>query len=193
MTAESSDSQGPLRWRLPAMRAVPALAIGLPLPFIALHSPIIGLIALVVLTAGTAAALWLGRGGVPLAAGRWPEANAAWSALAALTAAVLAATWPTAAALALIGAAWALVTGALELRGWWRMRREADSGTLRLAHDWRTVGSLTIILGLLFSLVRDPVALTGTLGAYAVIVGVYYALAALSARPAPTSSERSEA
>jgi uncharacterized membrane protein HdeD (DUF308 family) len=49
------------------------------------------------------------------------------------------------------------------------------------------------VLGVVFLFVRDAVTLTGLLGAYAVIVGVYHALAALSARPARTTTERSTA
>lgn len=193
MTAQPSTSQRLLPWHLPAMRAVPALVVGLPLPFIPLHSPLVGLLTLAVLAGGTAAALWLGRALVPAGAARWPVPAAAWSALVAVVAVVLALAAPTETSLGLLVAAWALVTGALELRGWWRMRGETDQRTLRLVHDWRAVGVLTIILGLVFAFVRDAVTLTGMLGAYAVIVGVYHALAALSARPARTTSERSEA
>ena len=51
---------------------------------------------------------------------------------------------------------------------------------------------LMVVLGVVFAVVRDAVTLTGLLGAYAVIVGIYLALAALSARPARTT-ERSDA
>lgn len=193
MTATPSPSQGWHPWHLPAMRAVPALAVGLPLPFIQLHSPIVGFIALVVLLVGTAAALWLGRDLVPVEAGRWPALAAGWTALLALIAVVVAVLDASELTLALTVAAWAVPAGALELLGWWRMRAETDPRTLRLARDWRAVGVFTILLGVVFLFVRDAVTLTGLLGAYAVIAGVYHALAALSARPARTTTERSEA
>jgi len=175
------------------MRAVPALAVGLPLPFIQLHSPIVGSIALAVLLAGTAVALWLGRALVPAEAGRWPVLSAVWTALLAVVALAVALLGATELTLALAVAAWAVPAGLLELLGWRRMRGETDPRTLRLARDWRAVGLFTIALGVVFLFVRDAVTLTGLLGAYAVIVGVYHALAALSARPARTTTERSEA
>jgi len=193
VTTTPSPSQGWHPWHLPAMRAVPALVVGLPLPFIQLHSPIVGFIALVVLLVGTAAALWLGRTLVPAEAGRWPALAAAWTALLALIAVVVAVLDADELTLALTVAAWAVPAGALELLGWWRMRAETEPRTLRLARDWRAVGDLTILLGVVLLFVRDAVTLTGLLGAYAVIAGVYHALAALSARPARTTTERSEA
>ena len=194
MTAMSSASQGLQHWHLPAMRAVPALVVGLPLPFIQLHSPLVGLIALAVLLAGGAAALWIGRRLVPEAAGSWPTLVASWSGIVALIAVALAIAAPTETLLGLAVALWAIPAGAIELLAWWRMRSVAEPRTLRLVRDWRAVGILTIGLGLVFAIVRDPVTLTGLLGAYAIIVGVYHALAALSARPARTTTrERSEA
>ncbi len=193
MTATPSPSQGWHPWHLPAMRAVPALAVGLPLPFIQLHSPIVGFIALIVLLVGTAAALWLGRSLVPAEAGRWPALAAAWTALLACVAIAVAVLDASELTLALTVAAWAVPAGALELLGWWRMRAETEPRALRLARDWRAVGVFTILLGVVFLFVRDAVTLTGLLGAYAVIVGVYHALAALSARPARTTTERSKA
>lgn len=194
MTATSSPSQGLQPWHLPAMRAIASLVVGVLLPFIALHAAIVGLIALAGLLVGTAVALWLGRSLVPAEAGRWPALAAAWSAVMAAAAALLAAMAPSELALGLAVAAWAVPTGVAELLGWWRMREVADARALRLARDWRAVAVLTIVLGIVFALVRDAVTLTGLLGAYAVIAGVYHALAALSARPArvTTEPERSE-
>lgn len=192
MTTTPVPSQGPQLWHLPAMRAVPALLVGLPIPFIQLHSPFVGLVALAVLTGLGAVALWVGRAAVPTEAGRWPVRVAGWSALAALVAVVLALLSPTETSFGLLVAAWGIGAGALELSGWWRMRGATDPRTLRTAQDWRAVGVLTIVLGVVFAVVRDAVTLTGLLGAYAVIVGIYLALAALSARPARTT-ERSDA
>lgn len=193
VTATSSPSQGWHPWHLPAMRAVPALVVGLPLPFIQLHSPVVGLIALVVLLAGSAVALWLGRSLVPAEAGRWPMQSAILTAVLALVA-LAALLVPSELTLGLTVAIWGIGAGAIELAGWWRMRAATDQRTLRLVRDWRAVGIFTILLGLVFLVVRDAVTLTGLLGAYAVIVGVYHALAAVSARPArTTTSERSNA
>ena len=194
MTATPTASQGLQLWHLPALRAVPALIVGLPLPFIQLHSPLVGLIALALLLGGTALALFAGRRAVPEGAGAWPVPVAGWTAVMAVVAAVLAAVSATELALGLAVAVWAIPAGVLELRAWWRMRAVAEPRILRLARDWRAVGVLTILLGLVFALLRDAVTLTGLVGAYAVIVGVYHALAALSARPArTTTSERSDA
>jgi hypothetical protein len=195
VTATPRPSQGLLTWHLPAMRALPALVVGLTLPFFALHSALVGLVALAILLVGTAVALWIGRTLVPAEAGRWPATSAAVSAIAAVVALALALVAPTETALGLTVAAWGVVAGALELRGWWRMRAVTEARTLQLARDWRAVGLFTIVLGVVFLFTRDAVTLTGFINAYAIIVGVYHALAALSARPARTTPEpeRSEA
>lgn len=194
VTATPAASQGIQHWHLPAMRAIPALVVGLPLPFIQLHDPLVGLIALAVLLAGTAAALWIARRQLPEGAGRWPVLVAWWSGIGAVVAAVLAITAPTAMLLGLTVAFWAIPAGAVELQAWWRMRRVAEPRARQLARDWLAVGGFTILLGVVFAVLRDPVSLVGFLGAYAVILGVFHAVAALSARPArSTTIERSEA
>ncbi|WP_405218711.1 hypothetical protein [Agrococcus sp. Ld7] len=194
MTATSVASQGSRHWHLPALRAVPALVVGLPLPFIQLHAPIVGLIALALLLAGSAAALWATRGNVPSGAGRWPVRLAWWSGIGAVIATALAIAAPTAAMLGLAVALWAIPAGLLELHGWWGMRSVTEPRSRQLTRDWLVVGALTLILGAVYAFLRDPVTLTGLLGAYAVIVGVFHAVAALSARPARTpTTERSSA
>lgn len=194
MTATPAAAQQLQHWHLPALRAIPALAVGLPLPFIQLHSPIVGLIALAVLLAASAALVWVARAQVPDGAGRWPTLVAWWSGIVAVIAAVLAIGAPTATLLGLAVALWAIPAGLLELQGWWRMRSVTAHRTRQLARDWLVVGALTIILGGIYAFLRDEVTLTGLLGAYAVIVGIYHALAALSARPArATNRERSDA
>ena len=194
MTVTPVASQGSRHWHLPALRAVPALVVGLPLPFVQLHAPIVGLIALALLLAGTAAALWLARGHVPPGAGRWPLRLAGWTGSRAIVAAALAILAPTATALGVAVAVWAIPAGVLELHGWWRMRSVTEPRTRALTRDWLVVGALTITLGVVYAFLRDAVTLTGLLGAYAVIVGVFHAVAALSARPArTTTTERSSA
>lgn len=194
MTATPVASQGSRLWHLPALRAVPALVVGLPLPFIQLHAPVVGLIALAVLLAATAAVLWVARDRVPSGSSRWPLLVAWWSGIVAAIAVVLAVGAPTATMLGLAVALWAIPAGLLELQGWWRMRSVTEPRTRALARDWLVVGALTIILGVIYAFLRDPVTLTGLLGAYAVIVGVFHAVAALSARPARTpTTERSSA
>ncbi|MCH1881575.1 hypothetical protein [Agrococcus sp. ARC_14] len=194
MTATPTASQGLQHWHLPALRAVPALVVGLPLPFIQLHAPVVGLIALAVLLAGTGVAMWLGRRSVPDGTGRWPAVVAVWSAFVALVAVVLAIVAPTATLLGLAVALWAIPAGLVELQGWARMRSVAEPRTVQLRRDWLAVGGFTVLLGLVFAFLRDPVTLVGLLGAYAVIVGVFHAVAALSARPArTTTTQRSDA
>lgn len=195
MTATPAASQGMQHWHLPALRAIPALVVGLPLPFIQLHAPIVGLLALALLLAGTAVAAWIGRLQVPEGAGRWPSVVAVWSGVVALVALGLALAAPTEAVLGLTVALWAVPTGIVELQGWVRMRAVAEPRTRQLARDWLVVGVLTLVLGLVFAFLRDAVSLVGLLGAYAVIVGVFHAVAALSARPArtTTTTERSSA
>lgn len=194
VTATPAASQELQHWRLPALRAIPALAVGLPLPFIQLHAPVVGLIALAVLLAGTAVVLWLGRRHTPEGTGAWPALVAAWSGLNAVVALVLALIAPTETLLGLAVALWAIPAGLVELQGWARMRSVTEPRTRQLVRDWLAVGVFTVLLGLVFAFLRDAVSLVGLLGAYAVIVGVFHAVAALSARPArTTSTERSDA
>lgn len=194
MTATSAASQGTRHWHLPALRAIPALVVGLPLPFIQLHSPLVGLIALAALLAGTAVALWLGRRQVPEGAGDWPVQVAALSLMGVAGAVVLAIVDPNEVALALVVAGWAVPAGLIEMQAWSRMRRVTEPRTRTLARDWLAVGAFTVLLGVVFLFLRDPVSLVGFLGAYAVIIGVFHAVAALSGRPArTTSTERSTA
>lgn len=194
MTATPTASQGLQLWHLPALRAIPALLVGLPLPFLQLHSPIVGLIALAVLLAGSVVALWLGRRRVPEGAGDWPVRVAALSLVGAVAAVVLVIVAPDALSLSLVVAGWAVPAGLVELQAWSRMRRVTEQRTRAIARDWLTVGAFTVLLGIVFLFVRDAVTLVGLIGAYAVIVGVFHAVAALSARPArATTPERSDA
>lgn len=194
MTVTPAASQGLQHWHLPALRAIPALVVGLPLPFVLLHSSFVGLLALAVLLAGTAIAVWIARRAVPEGTGRWPTWVAIWSGVVALVAVAMAIAVPTEAVLGLTVALWAIPAGLVELQGWVRMRSAAEPRTRQLARDWLVVACLTLVLGAVFAFVRDAVTLTGFIGAYAVIVGVFHAVAALSARPArATSIERSDA
>ena len=85
--------------------------------------------------------------------------------------------------------AYGVFAGAYEVV--WGLRHR---GLSPLARDGITVGAGTVILALILVAVGDSVSAVGFFGAYAVIVGVYHALAAASARPArTTASERSQA
>ncbi|WP_072314768.1 hypothetical protein [Agrococcus sp. Marseille-P2731] len=194
MTATPVASQELQHWHLPALRAIPALVVGLPLPFVLLHSPRVGLIALAALLLGSAAAVWVARRRVPEGTGAWPTVVAVWSGVVGVVAIAMAIIAPTPAVLGLTVALWAVPAGLVELQGWVRMRATTEPRTRQLARDWLVVGGFTVLLGIVFAFLRDPVSLTGFIGAYAVIVGVFHAVAALSARPSrATSSERSDA
>jgi uncharacterized membrane protein HdeD (DUF308 family) len=86
---------------------------------------------------------------------------------------------------------WALLTGAVELYGGWRARRA--SGEASAARDRVLVGALTVVLAIVYLVIPAEHRLAvGLFGAYAIVVGVYLAIGALSlkwARPAAETTE----
>ena len=84
---------------------------------------------------------------------------------------------PAAALIKRFGYMRAAVTGLLELVAGLRRRGDASR------RDWMIVGGLTVVLAIVMLLIpADPVLAVGLLGAYAVIIGVYLAIAGLSLR-----------
>jgi len=86
---------------------------------------------------------------------------------------------------------WALLTGAAELYGGWRARRLAlDESASR---DRLLVGGATVVLAIVYLVIpADHRLAVGLFGVYAIIIGVYLAIGALSlkwARPAAEASD----
>lgn len=178
MRSETAHSRARLQyWLVPVARAIVNLAFGMVITFSADHTARTGLVLFGVyavlsgLVLGVLSALsvedrstlvlFLASGGVGVVVG---------VAALALSGAGLALF------LYLVGA-WALVTGLLELVAALRRRGDASS------RDWTAVGVLTLALALVMLLIpADPVLAVGLFGAYAMILGVYLAIAGLSLR-----------
>nr|WP_167047837.1 acyl-CoA synthetase [Microbacterium halimionae] len=107
---------------------------------------------------------------------------------------------------------WALATGFFETLAGWRARKSVASTAAKSeARDALTVGILTLVLGIALLFVPAQYALqyyiadadqtftltgitigVGVFGAYAAIIAVFLAIAALSPRPAPAESAQTD-
>ncbi|RQP09713.1 MAG: hypothetical protein EAS51_11025 [Microbacteriaceae bacterium] len=198
MPTEASPALGaPDHWVAPLARAVPALALGLVITFSPDHSARLGLVGFGVLAVVWAAVLFASALRADRAVRGLVVVQGAVTAVAGIAALVI----PDRATgtFVLVVSAWAIVAGALEAVNGIRFR-----GTRPVARDWIATGVLTALLGLVVLLVpqgyADPYAieekgeivasgtvtaevlLVGLLGAWAVVVGVQLALAAISLR-----------
>ncbi|MCW4385784.1 hypothetical protein OH146_08345 [Salinibacterium sp. SYSU T00001] len=163
-------------WPVPLSRAVVALAVGIAVTFLAEHSPRVGLLALAGLALGGGAVVaLLSRGRIAdRTATRIFVAQGLISALIGVIALPLALTGAGLGTLLLLATVWAVLTGALELYAGYRLRTGGG-------RDWVTAGAGTLALALVLLLApSDTVTVVGIIGAYAVILGVYLVIAALS-------------
>jgi uncharacterized membrane protein HdeD (DUF308 family) len=79
---------------------------------------------------------------------------------------------------------WAILVGVAEAFAGWRLPSGAALRT-----DWLVQGAITLLLALVvLSQPADSVAVVGFVGAWAIIMGVYLAIAGLSARFAATDA-----
>ena len=170
----------PSPWLAPVLRAVPAIAVGLAITFIADHSALLGLVMLAVF--GVTSSLVLLVTSLRLENTEPVRALHRGLALVAAVAGVLAAV-----AAALVGSAlpvlllliggYAVLAGALELV--WGIRYRGRSA---LARDGVVIGTGTLALAIVLALVADPVSAVGFFGAYAVMLGIFLIIAGFSLR-----------
>lgn len=167
------------------VRALPALGVGLGITFTADHSSRLGLLALGILGLASALALIVG-------ALRLPRGEALRDlhlglgvvyAIAGAVALLLPGTRLS--FLLLVLAGWSVISGALELV--WGIRRRTDHP---FGRDALIVGGGTLALAVVLGLTSDPVSAVGFLGAYAVVVGVFLVIAALSLTRGPSQKEQ---
>lgn len=173
-------------WVAPVLRAVPAIAVGLAITFIADHSALLGLVMLAIF--GLASALVLVVTSLRLDRAEPVRTLHRGLALVAASVGLLAA-----AAAALIGSAlpvllllvggYAVLAGALELV--WGIRHRDRSP---LARDGVVIGIGTLALAVVLALVADPVSAVGFFGAYAVMLGIFLVIAGLSLRWSATTT-----
>lgn len=178
-------------WHLPAARGAIGLAVGVGITFVQSHAAVVGLVAFAALALLTGLVQLALRGSVPAAARRWVLVAGAAGLVAGIAATALAAVAPTVESFAIVVGVWGLVVAVAEGWGAWRARGTSDVVERRIAIDWRTVAVLTAVTAIVFLVLpRHEVVLTGLLGAYGVIVGVFHAIAALSARPSRASEQQ---
>ncbi|MCS0500054.1 HdeD family acid-resistance protein [Protaetiibacter mangrovi] len=205
MPTEASPALGaPDTWVAPLARAVPALVLGLVVTFSQDHSARLGLVGFGVFAVVTAAVL-LASG---LRADRGLRGVVLIQGVVTAAAGIAALVLPGGGIgyLVSVVSAWAIIAGALETVDGIRFRR-----TRPAARDWLVTGVLTVALGLAFLLVpqtfADPysvedkgqtisgtvtadILLVGILGAWAVLVGVQLAIAAVTLRtPRPAEAK----
>lgn len=191
MTSDASaDASVPAArspWLGPLLRAVPAIAAGLIITFTADHSPVVGLTMLGVFGLGSAGVLL----GTALRMGRIEPVRGLHRGLALVAAlvgllAVVVLVLGTAGLglLLLLVGGYAVLAGALELV--WGIRHRDRSG---FARDAVVIGGGTLALAVVLAFVGDPVSAVGFFGAYAVMLGVYLAIAGISLRLAAPAEE----
>ncbi len=174
-------------WLGPLLRAVPAIAAGLIITFTADHSPVVGLTMLGVFGLGSAGVLL----GTALRMGRIEPVRGLHRGLALVAALVgllavvvlVSGTAGLGLLLLLVGG-YAVLAGALELV--WGIRHRDRSG---FARDAVVIGGGTLALAVVLAFVGDPVSAVGFFGAYAVMLGVYLAIAGISLRLAAPAEE----
>ena len=204
MPHDASGSVGaPDHWLAPLSRAVPALVLAIAITFSGDHSVAYGQSAFGVFGVVTAAVLLASA----TRADREIRVIAVLHGIVTAVAAVAALVVPPALGVfVLIVSGWAVISGALEAVDGFRFRR-----IRRVARDWLTTGILTLLLAVVFlampqdyaqpwevtekgstvaGVVTSDIVLVGVLGAWAAIVGVQLAIAAVSLRtPTSTPSE----
>jgi len=174
-------------WLAPVLRAVPAIAAGLIITFTADHSPVVGMTMLAVFGLGSSLVLLLTallmRTTEPVRGLHYALSLVA-ATVGALAVVVLVAGAAGLALLLLLIGGYAVLAGALELV--WGIRHRHRSG---FARDAVVIGAGTLALALVLAFVGDPVSAVGFFGAYAVMLGVFLAIAGISLRRAAPSEE----
>ena len=167
-------------WLLVLGRAIVAAAAGCVVTFSPDHSPSLGLAVFggfALLSGAASLALGLRSAGTA----RTPALVAAGVTLLAGVLALVALPVPSLLLLIALVSGWGLVSGTFELVSGRR-------GSGLAARDAVVVGAGTLLLGAVFAVLPPhPVVSVGLLGAYAVMVGVYLAIAALSLKWAGAS------
>ncbi|KQV25895.1 MULTISPECIES: hypothetical protein [unclassified Microcella] len=168
------------------LRAAPLLIAGLVITFTADHSPRLGLLALGLLGAALGAAVGLPALGLPRDE-PLRGLHAMLAGLALVTGALallrLDAGLPF---LLVIAGGWAVLSGAVELV--WGIRHRTHHP---FARDAIVVGGATLVLAVVLAIVADSISAVGFLGAYAILVGVFLVIAALSLTRGASQKEHS--
>jgi uncharacterized membrane protein HdeD (DUF308 family) len=168
------------------VRSATSLAVGLTIAFTPAHTAQFGLVTFGVMALVTS--VTLGVLAVGLESSTRARGLHIWQSLVSLVVGALAVGLSTTGTLFLLWAIvlWSLLVGVSELFAGWRL----PSGS-SLRGDWIVQGTMTVLLALVvLSQSADSVAVVGFVGAWAIIMGVYLAIAGFSARWAQKDTAR---
>ena len=163
---------------VPGLRSIILIVTGLVITFTPGHSAQFGIVALGIL--GLASAVGLGLVSLGLSNTKTGRGLHLWQALVSLVVGALALALYEAGMIFLLWAIvfWALLIGVAEVFFGARLAR----GDV-LRRDWITQGSMTVILAVVVLFQpADSVAVVGFLGAWAIVQGVYMAIASVALR-----------
>ncbi len=164
------------------IRAVILIITGLVITFTPAHSAQFGLVALGIMAVVMAAALSLVSLG--LSSTNTARGLHLWQALVSVVVGALALALQGAGMILLLWALvfWALLVGVAEIFFGFRLAR-GDA----VRRDWMTQGMMTVALALVVLFQpADSVAVVGFLGAWAIVQGVYMAIASVALRFPPS-------
>lgn len=169
-------------WPVPVIRAIPALAVGFALTFMADHSPRVGLVAFgaFALLSGAIVLVLSLR----LVTERVTRTIFVIQGIVGIIVGVVALLSFNGGLglLLFIVPVFAAITGFLELYAGLKNRGTATG------RDWLTVGAFTAVAAIVFLLLPpDSVLATGLIGAYGILLGVFLVIAGLSLKWAPTT------
>lgn len=168
------------------VRSITLLAVGLAIAFTAGHTAQFGLITFGVMALVSSVTLGVLAGG--LESSTRARGLHIWQSLVSLVVGALAVGLSTTGTLFLLWAIvlWSLLVGVAEAFAGWRL----PAGSA-LRQDWIVQGAMTVLLALVvLSQSADSVAVVGFVGAWAIIMGVYLAIAGFSARWAQKDAAR---
>jgi uncharacterized membrane protein HdeD (DUF308 family) len=183
VTADSRATQALPYYVVSALRSLILIVTGLVITFTPGHTAQFGLVALGIL--GIVTAVGLGLAALGLATTKTGRGLHLWQALVSLVVGALVLALQEAGMILLLWALvfWALLVGVAEI---FFGARLAQGDALR--RDWMSQGGMTVVLAVVVLFQpADSVAVVGFLGAWAIVQGVYMAIASVALRfPTPT-------
>jgi len=184
VSAPTRQTQSLPYYVVSGLRSIIVLITGLVITFTPGHSAQFGLVALGIL--GIVSAVGLGLVALGLASTDTGRGLHLWQALVSFVVGALALALNEAGMILLLWAVvfWALLVGIAEVFFGARLAR-GDA----LRRDWMTQGAMSVALALVVLFQpADSVAVVGFLGAWAIVQGVYMAIASVALR-FPTSKD----
>ena len=183
--ADSRQTQALPYYVVSGLRSLILIITGLVITFTPGHTPQFGLVALGIL--GIVTAVGLGLAALGLAATKSGRGLHLWQALVSLVVGALVLALHEAGMILLLWALvfWALLVGVAEI---FFGARLAAGDVLR--RDWMTQGVMTVVLAVVVLFQpADSVAVVGFLGAWAIVQGVYMAIASVALRFPTTTKD----